>query len=107
MHLQQLLLQLSSPREDELAGDAPRASTDDSLTFTLAVFFTSTKAPALALAPIFGTVDMYTKMDLQRATKPALKLFAKGQEYAQLQANIMLRNRFLKAKEPLLTIVLL
>ena len=62
--------------EDELAGAALGAPTDDSGTFsyTFAVSYISTLAPTLPLASA-KLVAKYTNADLQRATKLALELF--------------------------------
>ena len=52
----------------------------------LAVFCSSTPAPAQALALTLaaGLLGRYTNKDLQRATKLALELFVKSQEHSQL-----------------------
>ena len=72
--------------QDELAGAAPGALTNDSGTFsyTLAVSRVPTPAPAPPPAPA-KLVAKYTNADLQRATKLALKLFIQGQQQAQSQ----------------------
>ena len=62
-----------------------------------------TLAPAQALAPtpaLASTLDppeRYIDEDLLTATKLALKLFIKGQEHGQLQANFTPREQSLKA----------
>ena len=65
--------------ENELAGSLPGALTESSNTPTSSppVFRaqTPTDAPALTPAPPRGT---YTNVDLQKATKLALKLFVQG-----------------------------
>ena len=62
--------------EDELAGDTPRASTNDNGTFSqiLAVSHVAALAPALPLASA-KLMAKYTNADLQRATKLASELF--------------------------------
>lgn len=75
--------------KDELAGDAPGAHTKSCgiPTPTSAVFCVPTPAsaqtPALTQAPtqVLGSPSLYIDADLQRATKLALDLFIKGQEY--------------------------
>lgn len=63
--------------KDELAGGAPRASNNDS--------GTSFPIPAASYTLTFilalGLPDIYTNVDLQRATRLALKLFIKSQKH--------------------------
>ena len=56
---------------------------------------TATLATSPAPAPTSGPPGLYTDVNLQRATKVALKLFVKGQEHSQ--ANFAFRNRAFKA----------
>ena len=67
--------------KDELTRNAPGAPTKSSSISILlpAVFCVPTLAPAQAPAP--GLPNLYIDEDLQRATKLALELFVKGQEY--------------------------
>ena len=65
--------------EDELAGTAPRAPTNNSgtLSHTLAM----SRVPTDALAPPFAPAKLvakYIDAELQRATKLALELFVEG-----------------------------
>ena len=84
--------------KDELAGGAPRAPTKGSgiPTPISAASRALTPAPAPTFAP--GLPGLYTDMDLQRATKLALKLFVKGQKHGQ--ANFAPREKALKARNP-------
>ena len=59
---------------------------------------TQAPTPASASASAPGQLRRYTNKDLQRATKLALKLFVKGQEYGQLQANSAPCKQPLKAR---------
>ena len=65
-----------SAGEDELAGAAPGAPTDDNgtLSHTSNMSRVPTLAPALPPAPA-ELMAKYTNADLQRATKLALELF--------------------------------
>ena len=69
--------------EDELAGAAPRAPTDDSgtLSHTLALSRVTTPVSTLPLT-LAKLMAKYTDVDLQRVTKLALKLFVQGQQQA-------------------------
>ena len=66
--------------EDELAGAAPRAPTNNSSTssHTSAMLYVPTSALDPPLAPV-KVVAKYTNADLQRATKLALELFGQGE----------------------------
>ena len=90
--------------EDELAGAAPRAPTNDNGTpsHTPAVLRAPTPAPAPPPAPT-ELVAKYTDADLQRATKLALESFVQGQQQAQSQMAppaLEPRERPLKARFP-------
>ena len=78
--------------KDELAEGALEASTKSSDTVTL--------TPAISLAPVpaLGMPGLYMDVNLQRATKLALKLFMKGQKYGQ--KNFAFQNRAFKARNP-------
>ena len=65
--------------KDELAGNAPKASTKGIGTPTSIP--TAFQAPTSTPAPVFDLPGLYTNADLQKATKLALKLFIKGQEH--------------------------
>ena len=80
--------------KDELAGGASGAPTKGSGTLTSTPAVSRAHTPAPALDP----QDRYADEDLQRATKLALELFAKGQEHSQ--ANSAPRERALKARNP-------
>lgn len=90
----------ASVGEDKLAGDVYIKSIN-TLTSYLAIFQVQTPAPtqvpAFIQAPTFtsGQPDMYTEENLQKATRLALKLLVKGQEYRK--ANSILQNMALKA----------
>ena len=96
---------MAGPRTCRNASGAP---TDDSGTPkpTPAVSRVSTPAPAQAPAftsapaSVPGPPGRYTDEDLQKATKLALELFVKGQEYGQLQASSAPREQPLKARFP-------
>ena len=68
------------------------------------VFCALTLAPAQTFAlgtiPALSPLERYTNKDLQRASKLALKLFVKGQEYNQLQANFIPQKQLLKVWFP-------
>lgn len=83
--------------EDKLAGSI---STKDNNTLipSLATSRALITAPAKAHSPTPDPQGIYTNIDLQRATKLALKFFLKGQEYGK--ANFASRNRALKAQNP-------
>ena len=61
---------------------------------------TQIPAPTPAPASVSGPPGRYTDEDLQKATKLALKLFVKGQEYGQLQASSAPYEQPLKAQFP-------
>ena len=90
--------------EDELAGAAPGALTDDS--DTPSHTSTVSRVPTPALAPLLApakVVAKYTDADLQQAIQLALKLFVQGQQQAQSRiASPALepRERPLKARFP-------
>ena len=67
---------MSGPRTHRNAGRAP-TNDNGTLVPMPAVFCALTSAPASAP----GLPERYTDEDLQRATKLALELFVKGEEY--------------------------
>lgn len=86
---------------DELTGTPPEALTKSSGFFLILLVpscapisgfaLVVIPTPIVALAPAFVPapniqIGRYTNKNLQRATKLALKLFLKGQEYSQNQA---------------------
>ena len=84
---------MAGPRTCRTAGEAPinGSGTPEP---TSAVFRAPTPAPAFALGPL----RRYTDEDLQRTTNLTLKLFVKGQEHGQLQANSASYEQPLKAQ---------
>ena len=83
---------MAGPRTRRNAGKAPTNGSGTPKP-TPAISCASNPAPAQAPAstPAFasalGPPERYTDKDLQKATKLTLKLFVKGQEHGQLQAN--------------------
>ena len=73
---------------------------NSTLAVSCALIPAPTQAPALTLASGPGPPGRYTDKDLQRVTKLALKLFVKGQEYGQLQANSAPCEQLLKTRFP-------
>ena len=84
---------MAGPRTRRNAGKAPTNGSG-----------TSKPTPAVSRAPTPTSVSApgpprrYTDEDLKRANKLALKLFVKGQEHGQLQANAALREQPLKTR---------
>ena len=88
--------------------NAGGAHTNDSGTPKLTIAVSRIPTPAMAQAPaptpvpalasVSGPPGRYMDENLQRATKLALKLFVKGQEHDQLQANSALREHPQKAR---------
>lgn len=85
--------------EDKFAEDV---TTKDSNTPTLSLAISCPQTPASAQVPIFAPSlpGMYTNINLQKATRLALELFIKGQEYGQFQANSPSFNCLFKARNP-------
>lgn len=66
--------------EDKLVESIPTKGSNIPTLF-LANFCAQIPAFAQALTPALGLLSRYTNVDLQKATKLALKLFVKGQEH--------------------------
>ena len=81
--------------KNELAGGA-LFEASDTLIPTPSASHAPSLTPAQDPTPAPGPPGMYTNVDLQRATRLALKLFVKGQKYGQ--ANSALRKRALQAR---------
>lgn len=88
--------------KDELTGDILEAHTRNSGIFTLIsiVFCAFTLALAQTPTLIPGLSSIYLNLNLQKATKLALELFIKSQEYEQLQASIGSCNCSFKSLNP-------
>ena len=83
--------------KDELAGGVPFEGSGTP-TPTPAASRAPTPAPAQYSAPAPGPPGVYTNVDLQKATRLALKSFVKGQKHGP--ANSAPRERALKACNP-------
>lgn len=87
--------------EDELAKDV-FIKDNNTLILSPTIFWAQTSAliqvpaPSQNSALILGPLGMFTNVDLQRATKLALKLFVNGQEYGK--ANSASWDRAFKAR---------